>query len=35
MSEDLTVLNVAELKERLREQGLPVSGRKQELLERL
>jgi len=35
MDEDLAVLNVAQLKERLRERGLPVSGRKQELLERL
>ena len=35
MNEDLTVLNVAQLKERLRQEGLPVSGRKQELVERL
>ena len=35
MDEDLAVLNVAQLKERLREQGLPVSGKKQELVDRL
>jgi hypothetical protein len=35
MAEDLSVLNVAELKERLREAGLPVSGRKDELIARL
>ena len=35
MAEDLAVLNVAQLKERLRDLGLPVSGRKDELLERL
>ena len=35
MDEDLSVLNVAELKAMLRERGLPVSGRKQELLDRL
>ena len=35
MDEDLAVLNVAQLKERLRERGLPVSGKKQELVERL
>ena len=35
MDEDLAVLNVAQLKERLREQCLPVSGRKQELVDRL
>ena len=35
MQEDLLALNVAQLKERLREQGLPVSGKKQELVDRL
>ena len=35
MAEDLSVLNVAELKERLREAGLPVSGKKDELIARL
>ncbi|MEC9205120.1 MAG: SAP domain-containing protein, partial [Candidatus Thermoplasmatota archaeon] len=35
MQEDLLALNVAQLKEKLREQGLPVSGKKQELVDRL
>jgi len=34
-SEDLEALTIPELKERLREAGLPVSGRKAELVERL
>ena len=34
-SEDFDALTVAELKEALRERGLPVSGRKAELIERL
>ena len=33
--EDFTSLTVAELKKRLSEQGLPVSGNKAELIERL
>ena len=33
--EDFTILTVAELKKRLSEQGLPVSGNKAELIERL
>ncbi len=35
MAEDLSVLNVAELKERLRAAGLPVSGKKEDLIARL
>ena len=35
MQEDLLALNVAQLKEKLREQGLPVSGKKQEVVDRL
>lgn len=35
VDEDLSGLTVPELKERLREAGLPVSGRKSELIERL
>ena len=35
VSEDLSLLTVVQLKERLRGLGLPVSGRKQELIDRL
>ena len=34
-SEDLSKLSVAELKERLKAKGLPVGGKKAELIERL
>ena len=33
--EDLSLLTVVQLKDRLRNLGLPVSGRKQELIDRL
>ena len=33
--EDLSLLTVVQLKDRLRDLGLPVSGRKQELISRL
>ena len=35
MCEDLSMLTVVQLKGRLRQAGLPVSGRKAELIERL
>ena len=35
MAEDYTDMTVAELKVLLKEQGLPVSGKKSELIERL
>ena len=35
MAEDYTSMTVAELKVLLKEQGLPVSGKKSELIERL
>ena len=34
-SEDLSKLSVAELKDRLKAKGLPVGGKKSELIERL